>query len=435
MLTKYREGGLRELWTLSFPLMISMLSGNLMQFADRVILARYSTEAMNAAGAAGMAAMLFLYGVIAVASIAEVFVGQYNGAGQQRRVARPVWQMLWLTLFSWPLFLLVARYGGPYLLGDYHYETMGLPYFQWTMALGPALPAVAALSSFFVGLGKTRLVMWLTLLANAANVFLDLLLVPQWGTAGAAIASGISQWTQVLVLFILFLPQTKYGTRDWAFHPRSFLRCLKIGLPASVGHMIEIGAWVLIDRVLMGVSAAHLTVIILGQSFFSLITFVEEGLQKGVTALASNFIGARRWEMAMKTHQSALKLLVILGLLAAIPLLIYPTPLIRLFAVPEGMESLVRITCIGVWLYLMLDGAVWVTAGVLTAAGDTRFIMVMNAVGAWLFAVVPVTLFVLVFDAPATAPWILINFYAAANCIAFMWRLRGKKWKQMQVMV
>lgn len=91
-LTKYQAGSLPELITIAIPLMLSVLSGNLMMFMDRLILAHYSLAAMNAITAASSICMVIQYGTIGIAAIAEIFVGQYNGSKQYNMVAQPVWK-------------------------------------------------------------------------------------------------------------------------------------------------------------------------------------------------------------------------------------------------------------------------------------------------------------------------------------------------------
>ena len=48
--------------------------------------------------------MVFIYGGIGIASIAEVFVGQFNGAKEYLKVASLVWQMIWFSLATSVIF-------------------------------------------------------------------------------------------------------------------------------------------------------------------------------------------------------------------------------------------------------------------------------------------------------------------------------------------
>lgn len=121
-LTKYPQGSLRELWTLAYPMILAFLSGNIMMFADRLFLANYSTAAMNAAAAAGMVVIVMQYGAAIVTAIAEVFVGQFNGAKEYKKAASPTVQMLWFSLFLTVIYFFMSKYMGSYLISDYYYE-------------------------------------------------------------------------------------------------------------------------------------------------------------------------------------------------------------------------------------------------------------------------------------------------------------------------
>src|SRR5687767_7282451 len=104
-LTHYKEGSVKELWAISFPLILSMLSINVMIFIDRLILAKYDTRAMNAAVVAGLIFSIFQYGMMGIAGVSEVFVGQFNGAQKLRRIGEPIWQMIWFALLTIFIFI------------------------------------------------------------------------------------------------------------------------------------------------------------------------------------------------------------------------------------------------------------------------------------------------------------------------------------------
>ncbi|GAB4188103.1 MAG: MATE family efflux transporter [Simkaniaceae bacterium] len=441
-LTKHPEGSLKELLAISLPLMLSFLSGNLMMFLDRLILANYALEAMNAAAAAGMACMVVIYGGTAIASIAEVFVGRANGSREYGKAARAVWQMVWFSLMTTVIFVLLAQFGGPWMLSNFYYKEYGLPYFQWLLYFGPAFSLQAAFAAFFIGIGRTKIVLAAAVLGNAANVLLDLLLIfglgffPSLGAKGAALATGVSQLLQIAVLLVPFFNtrhRCKYRTCDIAFRPKLFFQCLRIGVPSSVGHMIEITGWAVLARMMISVGEAYITVIAIGQSFYSLIAFAMEGLQKAVTTVSANFIGAKKWKLIFKTWKSAFRQLVLLALIFSSFMIFYPDPIIKEFISKENLPEsfhqvylLLRTTCFFVWLYLILDGITWISAGILTAYGDTLFIMVMNAVSVWLFAIMPIYFFIVRQKNPPSYIWLFICIYGLLNALFFYIRFRFK---------
>src|SRR5271154_819728 len=96
-LTSHPEGSIRELWRISFPLMISTFASLLMIFTDRIFLARYSLSDLNASVTAGTLAWAIISGLGMITAMSEVFVAQYNGAKRYDKLGAPVWQMIWFA--------------------------------------------------------------------------------------------------------------------------------------------------------------------------------------------------------------------------------------------------------------------------------------------------------------------------------------------------
>jgi len=451
-LTKHREGGVRELWALAYPMILAFLSGNIMMFTDRLFLANYSIAAMNASAAAGLVVVVFQYGAATITSIAEVFVGQFNGARDYRRVASPVWQMLWFSAVMFFFFIAMALYAGPHLLPAYHFADQGLPYYQWTLYFGAATPAIAALSSFFIGIGKTRYVMAITIVGNLLNIALDPLLIfgfgdfiAPMGAKGAAIATGISQVVQVVAFGSIFLShryREKYGTALWHLEIPLLLRCLRVGIPTAIGHMIEWAAWAITLRMMATTGEHYLTVATIGQTIYTLVAFGFEGVQKAVTTLAANRIGANAQNGIWSVWRSAVKLLCIFAIPFGLLLLVYPDPIIAEFLSSEAPPSdialltpLLRITAIGVFFYYLVDGLTWVSVGLLTAAEDTWFVMWANAMTAWACGVAPMFLFMVHLRWSPAWYYIFICLYGTCNATIFYKRACTEPWNKKSIKI
>ncbi|MFI5344431.1 MAG: hypothetical protein ACHQUC_09450, partial [Chlamydiales bacterium] len=54
-LTAHPCGSKREFWTMTWPLMVGLLSSTIMMFVDRLFLAKWSPLGLNAAVSGGMA--------------------------------------------------------------------------------------------------------------------------------------------------------------------------------------------------------------------------------------------------------------------------------------------------------------------------------------------------------------------------------------------
>lgn len=445
-LTPYPQGSLRELWQISFPLIISLMSASLMLFLDRLFLAHVSLASLNASAHAGASVQFLQFWSIATVSIAEVFVGRYNGAGNSEKLGQPIWQMIWLSLGSFLIYIPMGLLAGPYLFFSESDKYLEIAYFSILTCFIPFAALSAALSAFYVGRGKVMFVTGIMLGSNLINVILDAILIfglfswiPPLGISGAAWATGIALVCQTTLLFLAFFCQKNrqlYGTGSWKINKSLFQSCLKLGLPNAVTHSIEILAWVLIFDLMARLGSDYMTVVTIAQSILFLFTFITEGLSKGASTIASNFMGSQKQDLVWKLLASGTKFYVIMFLLLGGLLVGYPDPLINWF-IPEASSlsettyNTVRMACFWVWIYFLFDGMSWLLIGLLTAAGDTRFIMKVGGATPILFALVPVYFFVFKGGAPAHVTWMLIAFYAFASNLIYLWRFKSEKWKEV----
>lgn len=448
-LTKYPIGSFREISRLSLPLMLSALSGALMMFFDRYILAHYSLTAMNAAVSAGMSVWVFQILVLGIAGISEVFVGQYNGAKQYDKVAIPVWQMIWFSLASCLIMLPIAvLFPESFVPERFHAE--GAPYFAVVLSFSFLVGISAALSAFFVGQGKVTLITIVVIVGNLLNILGDIIfifgfktLIPSMGATGAAIATVLSQIFQCVILFAFFLNtsnRTKFKTNRLSFDLSCFWDCFKIGFPSALGHMIEIAAWSIQLHLLSSVSIYHVTVASIGQTLFGLVAFTTEGLNKGIIAIASNLIGAKVFTSIKKVFKSSFILHLIISVLIIVPLLLHPEWFLDDFIKGENdpytiqlVITYAKVSCVWIFLYFIFDGLVWICAGFLTAFKDTVFILIANATNAWLFALLPTYWFIVVKQNTPDKAWAVIVVYGLINMVCFMLRLRYKVKQQAQL--
>ncbi len=447
-LTKHPSGSVREITSIAFPMMLTALSTNLMIFLDRIILGHYCVDAMNSVAAASSAVMPFVFGAWAVASICEIFVGQFNGAKRYDKVGQSVWQMLWFSVFSMAFFIPMGLFAGPLIITKPFYQE-GLPYYQWIMSTGFLSAFNAALASFFIGRGKVKLVMTSAIIGNALNLGLDIVFVfgidgvlASMGTKGAAIATVISEVTQVGILFVVFFSaknKEKFKTHDHTFHPGIFKDCLKIGMPNAVSHLIGMSAWYFIFVITGSTESHHVTVFQIGQTIFILFTFLADGLQKAVIALTSNAIGEKKLERVPKILNSSVKFHILMISLLSIPFIFFPEVFIGLFLGDKTIlpiDTIMhhgRIALTWVWVFLLCDDFVWIIAGILTAAGDTKFVMIMNSISSWCFGVIPVFIFIVILKKDPVLTWQLMAFYGFVNLVLFLWRYKKGHWKRIVI--
>ncbi|MDF3047418.1 MAG: hypothetical protein K0R73_536 [Candidatus Midichloriaceae bacterium] len=443
-LTKYKAGSIGELITLALPLMLGSMSLHLMLFCDRLILAKSSLAAMNAAATVGLLLFLFSFLGVGAASIAEIFAGQHYGAKEYKKVARPIWQMIW---FGFMLIIPFTLLG--YLDGVLIHENLGQEaknYFRFSMKILFLSVINTALYAFYISRGKTKIATINTVAGNALNAVLAYLFVfgvdgylePQ-GLMGTAYATAISLLFQCIILFIGFFSKynrENFDTLNYKINWRLFFNCIKVGLPNGIGNLFEIGGFAMIARHNAELGYSYLTIYTLTHNFLIVFAFYTDGLVKAIMAIASNAIGAKTPEVINKTVISAIKLQVAMAFAIFFPMVIFPEYTAKIFISTEADQYLVPLAIgamIGTWIWFFIDGNTWILGAVLLSGGDTKFLMFTNSVFSWTFMVMPTMLFITNTSHPSTAALVILPCYAAIMLIAYVIRFRLGKWKHKLV--
>jgi MATE family multidrug resistance protein len=449
-LTPYPVGSVREVFRMATPLMLMAMSTYLMMFADRLVLSHYSVEAMNAVAMVSVMFAVFQFSTLSLALIAEVFVGQYNGAGKLDQVGRPVWQMIWFSLGTILIFWPVGIFLGKYLITETFHE-YGLDYFFLVCLFGPCIPMAAALASFYVGRGHPWLVTGIVALCNVVNIVLDIILVfgiegyiEPMGVKGAALATGIGFALQVLIFFPAFLRKKnaqKYNTRNYSFDWKLMKRCFNIGLPTTISYSLAILAWGIFFGMIGKQGKDYATTVVMMNNYFMLFVCTSEGIGKAVIALCSNLMGAKRQEFVPKVVFSAIKLVTVIALITFIPMVMFPWQFIDLFIDNQlvdgvdvtGLRSMIREAQVYNWFCISLCGFFFVYQSQLTSAGDTRFPMWMNVFCSWFLMLIPGYILIDRLHYSPELSWklMVINIFAIVALLYV--RYKKGKWREIEV--
>ena len=435
---------LRLVW----PLALGMANNALMQFTDRVFLARESTASLEAILPASILAFLFIGFFQSIAAYSGTFVAQYHGAEDADGCAHSGRAGLLLSLGSGLVLLLFIPAGR--LVCDWCGHSPDVlsrekVYYTIVMAGGFFSCAAMAVQSFFTGLGRTRLVFWVNVLGNAVNILLDYLLIfgcgpiPASGIAGAAAATVAAQAIQFAVLAVLAWPRLASRRRSSWPEARDLLwRILRFGMPAGVYSVLNILSFTafvfLTGRVgdmAFAVSNAVFTV-------NYLLYAPVEGFAVGVGTLVGQCQGAGDPDGAAQAARRTLLLAELYITVASLSVLALYRPILGLFVADAATFDPAAFRSLGFVLFLLMlawqcfDCADVVLSGALKGAGDTRFVMLwmlFSAFGFWM------PLLFLVFWRWPTMPalWSTMIAYVVLICCGTVWRWCRGPWRSIKL--
>lgn len=446
------ESGYREVLKIAFPLILSTGSWSLQHFVDRMFLTWYSPESIAASLPAGLVNWTLMSLLIGTAAYVNTFVAQYFGAKKPERIGPSVWQGIYLAVFTLPILAIF------YLISDWLFAVIGHEaavqaqesiYFKILLIGGPFMVIGNACSSFFSGLGKTWIVMWVNIGATVVNLVLDYLMIfgywgfPEMGIAGAGWATSIAT-IALAVTFYLLMTQEKYErvyrtASGWRFDMEMFRRLIRFGLPQGWQFVLEVSAFTIFILLVGHIGNAELAASNIAFNINSLAFMPMFGLTIAVSTLVGQRLGENRPDLATKTTWSAFHMgFAFFGFLGVLYYMI-PDVFIWPFAVKADPVEFVPIQALTenllkfVALYCLFDAGNMIFSGALKGAGDTRYVALISLALAWGLMLMPSFVNLYFFGGGIYWLWFFVTLYIAGVCLAFFHRFMQGRWKSMRV--
>lgn len=384
-------GELRGLWRLALPLALAQMGQALMGLVDTAVLGRVSAQAQAAAGLGNSLTFTVSYFGMGVMLALDPLVAQAIGAKDEARARSWLWQGVWLAgVVSVPILLamavlpaLLVPFGVKPELADGARE-----YMLWRLPGVPLLMLFVGTRSYLQSVGRPAAAFWAMVLANLANLALDVLLifgagpVPALGVAGAAIATTVCTGLQFAVLLLVLGPVPQ-GTARRPDQAR-LKQALTLGLPIGLHFLAESGLFslsgVLAGRLGAEAVAAHQVVLTTASVTFC----VAVGIGSAAATRVGWSIGAHDVAGARRAGFTAFASAAVFMCFASVGFLTFPRLLGGLLSNDARVIEVVVALFVVAAVFQVSDGVQAVGAGALRGAGDTRFTLWANLVGHWL---------------------------------------------------
>lgn len=453
-------GNVGEVLKIALPLVLASAGHTVNLFADRVMLARYSQEAVAAAFPAGLTAFTAACLFFGTIGYVNAFVAQYYGEKSLRRIGTAVWQGIFLSLFGGALLALGWFVAEP-LFGLFgHTPTvtnLEIEYFR-IVSLGTTFPLlITAFSAFWSGRGQTTMVMLANFLVTAVNIPCNYLLIygnkltlpllgevkfPELGVAGAAWGTNFAGMIGALFLAaFFFLPRKNretYWTLTHVWDWELFKRMLRFGTPNGLTFFVDLAAFniyaVLLGKFGEAVQEATSIAFAVNQLAFMPIV----GIGMTVSVLVGHAVGSGFLDKAERSVKSARLLAMAYMALMTVLFVFFPDLVLDIFSRNGDAAQTEALDCARKFLlfiaaYLVFDAINIIYSSAIKGAGDTRFAMWAVLVVTWLFFAAPCLLYHWLFPQDFWGLWGILVSNVVIYGLTFYFRYRGGKWKTMKV--
>ncbi len=441
-----QRGGLREVWQLALPVILTQISMTTMGVVDSAMVGRLGATELAATGFGSIWTWTIFCGFIGTATGVQTFVSQDYGADQKARCGSWTWHGAWImapvTLAAALGVIALVEPMLALLAPSAEVQPLAANYMSIRAIGAVGLCIATVFSAFFRGIGDTRTPLYVTVTVNLLNAVLDYGLIfgrlglPQWGVAGAATATAIAEWAYAAIMIGFFLrPRIRaaYTTRPTAPSWQSQQRLLRVGLPIGGQWLLEMASFAVFLTFVARMGDASMAA---SQAFIALLSmsFMQAvGIGIAASTLVGQYIGARDLDSAARSFSSAQKLTVVLSAVVALLFVAVPETLMSIFTDDPEVLALGRPLLLVGAFFQLFDAFGIVADGALRGAGDTRVPFVVRFVLAWGLQLPAAWLLGVALEGGLTGAWIGSAFYVMVLTVFLVWRFRSGAWQRIRI--
>jgi MATE family multidrug resistance protein len=384
--------------TLAFPFMVNSAIQAVLNATDTWFIGRVSPAATAAIGAVYWPVLVFglLFGGVGLS--VQTLVAQAYGGHRYARASQATWTALWASLFTVPLFVLLALSGarifGPFGLPQ-AIAQLALTYWYPRMLGGPLGVALWAVLGFFNGIGRPTITLRIAVGVAAINALFNQLFMFDlgMGVAGSAWATNAAQLVGLAAALAWFLgPETRARFRSHLttrLRGRALWRQMQLGFPMGLLIAADILGFALFQlmQVRLGTIDGASTQIVMMLTSFCYMPAV--GIAMAGTTLVGQAIGAHRKDWALKVGNGIILISVLyMGAIGVLLAALGPwvLPFFTNAADPDSAAVVIRASTL-LWIaagYQLFDGLNISSSANLRGAGDVRLPALMVLTLSWL---------------------------------------------------
>jgi len=396
----------RATLVLGLPLIGSHLAQMALHVVDTVMMGWYGvTELAATVLGASSFFIIFILGA-GFAQAVMPMVAQALGRGDEVQVRRDVRMGMWLSIgygvVSYPVFWwsgdLLLRLGQKPDVAALAQDFMRIA----GLGMIPAL-LVMVLKNYLAALHRTKVVLWVTMLAVLVNVAVGWPLIfgragaPELGVRGAAIASVVVQTVTagILAAYAGWLPELRrfrLFQRFWRPDFSAMRQVFRLGWPIGVTSLMEGGLFQAASLMMGWIGTVELAAHGIAMQVASLSFMVHVGLSSAATVRTGRAEGAGDARGLRDGARVAIGLSVGFGLAMMALFLAFPRPIIAVFLDSSQAETAEiiafgTILLVMAALFQMADAMQVMALGLLRGIRDTRVPMIAAIVSYWVIGI------------------------------------------------
>jgi len=335
----------RKILSIAVPLMFGTLVQSIVMLTDTAFVSELGTIPFNAVNNAGLIYFSLFMISKGLADGSQILIARKYGEGNSAEIGTLVFHTQLLQIFlSTILFMLFFFFSTYFIQSIVGSQETGeqmvefLKYRSWGIFFAAMQVSFVA---FFIGIGRTGIVLISSLVMAVGNIILDYLLIfgnygfPELGMVGAPLASSIAEVLSCLVIigYLLFNKSfSEFRISIWkSIKSSAIFELTKIGVPLMFQGFIALFGWLIFFTLIEREMTPHdLEVSSVIRSIYFLAFIPIFGFGSTTRTYVSNLVGQKKMHLIPAIQRKIILLCVLFVIVLCHGCLLYPEKFIPL---------------------------------------------------------------------------------------------------------
>ena len=428
------------------PLILEQFLAITIGLADTIMVSSSGEAAISGVSLVDQINILLIQTFAALATGGAVIISQYLGRGENKQARHAAKQLTLISFYVSAAIMAICLIFCPQILkwifGTIEDDVMAncKIYFYTTVLSYPFLALYNAASASFRAMGKSRVILVISLFMNTINVAGNAIFIYGFGFGvfGAAFATLISRIFGGIVMTVLMHNKNNEvyieGLSKPALEYKLIKRILYIGVPNGIeSGMFQVGK-LLVSRVVSSLGTSAIAANAAAGTIATVSNIPGMAIGLALVTVVGKAMGAKLPDVAEKYTKRFVALTFLLMIIFNVVIFIFSGPIAGLFSLTEGAKAdtvnIVKQFCI-------ISSFTWPLAftlpNCLRGAGDVKFTLAVSMLSMWLCRVALCYFLCLNMQMGIYGVWYAMYADWIFRIIFFVYRFAKGKWKTLTV--
>ncbi len=436
----------RQILKFALPISLSIMVPQLNFITNNIFLGGLGQEALGIAGITGVYYLIFAVVGHGLNNGLQALISRRAGENRVDEIGRLFTQGIYISFGFAALGILFTWFIAPHILKfalhDPERVSIAVQFLNIRILGLPFLYVYQMRNALLVGTNQTRYLILGTATEAVVNVFFEYTLIygnlglPHLGFNGAAIASIISEFAGLVVLFMVLrykgISKQLNLFKSWSFEKTNSKLIIIQSAPLIAQHAISIISWEFFYILIEHHGARDLAVSNTMRNMFGFFGCFTWAFAATANTMVSNVIGQNKQELVMPLIKKIMSWSVGFASLVCLILNLFPHAFLSIYGQGEDFikAGIPVLRVVSLALVLMSVSVVWMNA--VTGSGNSSMNLATEFVAIIFYCIYVYTILEKM-QLPITWGWGSEWIYWTTILIPSFWYMQSGKWKKIKI--